>query len=487
MADGYFRRNGILRPDYSDDITDGQVAWFALNERGGLTARDISGKSNHGTLTNGPEWGDGLKFDGTDDHISLPNNSAFNPGGAASWVVWFYTDVAQSGKPLFMQDVSSGADSSTYKWIAGYVSGSSTSITTYVRIGGTAYSAGGTASMLGKWSVYVGTFDRTLSSARLKTYFNGQLVASNNAANGDIDTGARPEIGRWLGNAALHFNGKVRAARMWNRVLSPSEIQKLTLNPDAGLWVPDATRYYVAAAGGTSGTGAISLSGLSVSGIGKMLLKGTGAVSLAPMTVSSAGKERFTGTGAANLSAMSVSGAGKERFTATGVISLSPMTSSTAGKEILTATGALTLSGLSVSGAGSHTAAGVTSGSGAVSLAGLQVSGVGKVIFKGTGTVSLSPAGVSATGKELFKATGNVTLAPLTASGAAKEAFKGVGAVSLAPFTATGAGKEILSGTAAITLRPLNVAGVGVGGVTPAQLYAVEIVVQAKAREIVVN
>lgn len=44
--------------------------------------------------------------------------------------------------------------------------------------------------------------------------------------------------------------GQLSDFRLWNRQVSQVEAQHLHLNPNAGLWIPDITRYYVAAAGG---------------------------------------------------------------------------------------------------------------------------------------------------------------------------------------------------------------------------------------------
>lgn len=322
----------------------------------------------------------------------------------------------------------------------------------------------------------------------ISVWVDGVLRASTSLAILDVYTAGTSDfaIGTRGGDTAFPVNAAtdIIAAYGWNRALSAAEMRMLARDPFCmfrpqaewrGVWTP--------VTGGTSGTGALSLRPMSVSGVGKMLFKGTGAVSLTSLVTSGVAKEIFTGTGAANLSPLTVSGAGKERFTASGTISLTPLTSSTSGKEILTATGALTLTSLNVSGTGSHIVAGTTSGSGAISLSPLSVAGVGKVILKGTGTISLTPAGMSATGKELFTATGAVSLAPLTASGAGKEAFTGSGAISLTPFIASGIGKEILSGTASILLSPLNVVG---SNVVPTSLYVVEIVILADAREIVI-
>lgn len=219
--------------------------WLAAPER----ARSVSWidlvANRVGTLTNMTPHSDWvsanrpgasklcLDLDGTNDFVQFPNNSVFNPGGKATWSLWLWTNTAQTGRPVWIQDDSSGKTFSTYKWIVAYVSGSSTTINGYVRIGGTAYSAGATATLLGQWTHVLTTFDRTLGSARLKTYVNGSLAGSADAADGDIDAGADPELGRWEGNSAL-FTGRVADPQIWHRALTAVEVAQLYRESLAG-------------------------------------------------------------------------------------------------------------------------------------------------------------------------------------------------------------------------------------------------------------
>lgn len=473
MADGYFLRNGILRPDASDDINDGSLLWLPLAERGGLIARDISGRNNHGTLTNGPVWdGGGLKFDGTNDYVSVLDSPALDPGGAASWMISFRTNVAQSGRPIWMHDQFLGTSSSTYKWIAGYVTSSSTAIHTFVRIGGTAYSAGGAASILGKPSVYVGTFDRTLSSARLKTYFDGVLVGSHDAANGDIDSGDLNDIGRWLGSSAVFFGGTVATLRMWNRALSTPEVQQLTLNPNRGLWVPGKTRYYLPAAGAyilSADPGAMAITGASASPLsGRMLSATAGAMSITGAGASTlAGRIISADAGVMNIAGTNAAAIADRIITASpGSISITGLGASVLADRLLSAApGAIVLTGFAADLLATTSGAYILSADpGAMAIVGAAANALaGRTITALPGSITITGAGAGVIADRILSAE--------------------PGAYAVVGASASAISARILSADPGAYV----ITGLSATFDVPAlATYAVEIVVLGDAREIVI-
>ena len=200
---------------------------------------DSSGNGNTGylsgftsTTTVSGKIGQALNFDGVDDRIDLTDSSVFDVGGAGAWCLWFYPTANQSSRSMFSQDVSSGASATTYKWIGAYLDTNSTNLYSFVRIAGVAYSANFISpdgSYRNAWHHVCSTFDRTLSSARLKIYIDGVFRDSDTAADGDIDVGDYPQIGKRAGASAL-FNGKIDDVRLYNRALSAAEILQLYNN-----------------------------------------------------------------------------------------------------------------------------------------------------------------------------------------------------------------------------------------------------------------
>ena len=84
--------------------TSGQTAYLKFDESSGTTAADSSLTNNNGTLVGGPVWNaagrvnGALSFDGTNDYVSLANQSL-----AASFTLsaWVHVTSGSSEKTIF--------------------------------------------------------------------------------------------------------------------------------------------------------------------------------------------------------------------------------------------------------------------------------------------------------------------------------------------------------------------------------------------------
>ncbi len=77
----------------SHDLARGLVGHWTFDEGEGAIARDVSGRDNHGTVMGGANWNKGiiggaLEFDGTDDFVSIPNESQFDIAGNITVSAW---------------------------------------------------------------------------------------------------------------------------------------------------------------------------------------------------------------------------------------------------------------------------------------------------------------------------------------------------------------------------------------------------------------
>lgn len=178
-----------------------------------------------------------------------------------------------------------------------------------------------------------------------------------------------------------------------------------------------------------TGTGAITLGPVAVSGTGERVVPGSGAITLGPVVVDGTGAigGEETGSGDIPLGALTVSGSGAASRDATGAITLGVITvDGTAEREVVSAGGAveLTLGAITVDGTG----------------------GINSEIT-GTGTIALGPVSVAGTAEREQTGTGAVTLGPVAVAGLAERVATGTGAIALGPVTVDGTGTDAPAGT----------------------------------------
>jgi hypothetical protein len=219
----------------------GMLSYWRFDEGSGTTAYDAVG-SNDGTI-NGANWvdgvtGKGLSFDGVDDCVSMDDMSGiadftqmiwFRPS-QLEWAMMFQTSLSQ----LWLEEEGHwGVRVATYR--NGF--------------GGTQY--GHYLSSSGDWGHDFVVDPTTLSvesdewyhlavtaaadNSEIKAYFNGEYIGSLThgylGMTGDYfygrfgcSAGSRP----WYPAPGLgyHFNGVLDEAAVYNRVLTPEEIQQ---------------------------------------------------------------------------------------------------------------------------------------------------------------------------------------------------------------------------------------------------------------------
>jgi len=185
----------------------------------GLAALDVSGRSNHGVLTNmdrNTAWqtsgGKGaLSFDGVDDYVLFTDLSLGTIHTCSAWV----KPNGQVGAFNFGGILGDGSTNTGPLAIAG---ASSTQIHYSAGAGGVVATV---SSMLGSWhnivSVRVGL--------AVVIYQNGVEVASGNLPVNDASTVNR--IGHRNQANILYYNGQLDDGRIYNRALSAPEIRQL--------------------------------------------------------------------------------------------------------------------------------------------------------------------------------------------------------------------------------------------------------------------
>lgn len=219
--------------DPTNPINRGLVGWWPMWEGAGGKCLDISGKNNHGTLTNGLVWADGLTFDGVDDSVEVSSLSI--PSGTdKSFNFWvkpsdltasrFLLDSGTGRLVLALRDINAVDTIAFYDGV---------------------WKETGVAAVAGVLQMVTFVFIGTTG----KIYKDGIQIGSDTAYT-QRAIGGTTQLGSNFLETNNAFKGALGSARVWSRALSALEIQQLYVNPNIGLWTPDYTRYYVPAAGG---------------------------------------------------------------------------------------------------------------------------------------------------------------------------------------------------------------------------------------------
>lgn len=208
------------------------VSWFA-GEQNALDSKS----NNHGTLQNGTTFqtgrvGQGIKFDGVNDYVEVPDNASLKPATLTveTWVKFdSLTSTVTGGAPTGYQNIIFKKNSRVAG--SGFEGGYSLVKNPDNKLGLGFNSAGGatdfasstTTVQAGIWYHIVGTHD----GANIKFYVNGQLEGTG-AATFPIDYGTTP---LYLGSSQVpfsgYFNGVQDETSIYNRALSASEISSI--------------------------------------------------------------------------------------------------------------------------------------------------------------------------------------------------------------------------------------------------------------------
>jgi len=200
----------------------GLVGYWTLDgESGGAT--DASGTGNDGRADGGPTRGvDGILgttawgFDGSDDRITVPNNTSLemNDTDAVTVSMWVSKSTNQSGWIGLLQH-------SDTSYNLQFDNGNSPAFTIYDETWNTVYS--GESLVPGRWYHLVGTFDG--NQARI--YVNGSVAGTASAdfiaPGGDLPVGIA--YNNDTGNR--NFDGRMDAVRLYDRALSSDEVGAL--------------------------------------------------------------------------------------------------------------------------------------------------------------------------------------------------------------------------------------------------------------------
>ena len=201
-------------------------------------AIDGSGNSNHGAIVD-PAFtagvaGQALQLNGSSTYASFPDSPSLNPTSAMTISAWYRpVPFAGSGSDPVVDKGASSHNPPYYQYHIG-VSGSlypaPGSIGGVFSLNGNSAGAGTPLQFLAndRWYHVVSLYDGT----SVKFYADGVLISSN-PATGTITAYGRPvQVGKF-NNLNFYLHGTVDEVRMFDRAISPEEVDLLFRSPDA--------------------------------------------------------------------------------------------------------------------------------------------------------------------------------------------------------------------------------------------------------------
>ena len=214
----------------SASLSQGLVGYWKFDEGTGTSAADSSGNNNTGTLTNGPKQvigqvGQALSFDGGDDFVNAQSPATLDNLAPIS-VSWWVKANALGGHFFGKSNWNN-----SFGWKISYLWNSLTNIDVSIGFStsGIRVTSSGTGLTTGVWTHLVYTWDGSTTATNVHLYKNGTEVSydtQTNASGTRDDDSTHPfYVGSTQGGSFI--NGSMDEVRIYNRVLSPSEIQEL--------------------------------------------------------------------------------------------------------------------------------------------------------------------------------------------------------------------------------------------------------------------
>lgn len=221
-----YRNNLGQKVNASQNVTGtsldtGLVGLWSFDGRdiSSTTAFDRSGSGNNGTLTSGPvaaigKVGQGLRFDGLDDYVSVSTAPVLS-NKPMSVSFWFKGDVSPTNYDGIMGKTTNAGWSDGWGF---YFLGSNLYYFIENYAANTAFSA---ISNPREWNHVVGTWDGT----NINIYING-VSGTADTYTGSMTTTPNFAIGR-LGTDQFNFKGSIDETRIYNRALTAAEVKLL--------------------------------------------------------------------------------------------------------------------------------------------------------------------------------------------------------------------------------------------------------------------
>ena len=208
----------------------GLLAHWSFDETNGTVLHDLSGNDINGTLHGfSNPWSPGrvggaFRFDGVDDYISFNGASQLDDIRPISFSGWIKLDQNGSGYVIAKRSLGTGywrifASDQSKGWL---IRKSTVNVPSVTTTSPTSYF---------QWQHIAMTWNGLLGGENSKIYLDGTLVGNvtRNSGSGDLvsDVGNLFTIGNRPQNNSSYFKGWMDDFRIWERVVTPNEVQQL--------------------------------------------------------------------------------------------------------------------------------------------------------------------------------------------------------------------------------------------------------------------
>ena len=217
------------------DWNNSLVGWWRFNEASGITSQDFSTYGNDGTLlsmntgldngtsgwSSGGKFGNAINFDGYDSRIDCGNDVSLNLTADMTVSAWINSNNLSAS---LRRDVVTKGKIDSYEWALATQNNNRSQFVVFNTISSNHYDpSGSTVLVENTWYYLTGVVNGTGAYI----FLDGNLDGSDDTATGEREKDGLAKIyigARESQGGDVRFDGLIDEVRVWNRALSPEEI-----------------------------------------------------------------------------------------------------------------------------------------------------------------------------------------------------------------------------------------------------------------------